>query len=98
MTTTLQHTDFTPATDRSGFLLLPALIGFVFAFRVCLTVLWFQDEPESASILSVALSLILLTAAALSTIEAKRVLIMSRNLEPQLREIEKMISDMKGRP
>jgi Family of unknown function (DUF5681) len=37
-------------------------------------------------------------AAALSTIEAKRVLIMSRNLEPQLGEIEKMISDMKGRP
>jgi exopolysaccharide production protein ExoQ len=71
MTTTLQHTDSTPATDRSGFMLLPALIGFVFAFRVCLTVLWFQDEPESASILSVALSLILFIAAALSTIGSK---------------------------
>ena len=69
MTSTLQHsTDSTPTIDRSGFLLLPALIGFVFAFRVCLTVLWFQDEPENASILSVALSLTLLIAAALSTI------------------------------
>jgi exopolysaccharide production protein ExoQ len=71
MTTTLQHTDSTPATDRSGFLLLPALIGFVFAFRVCLTVLWFQDEPQNASILSVALSLTLLIAASLSTIGSR---------------------------
>ena len=69
MTTTLQNpTDSTPTIDRGGFLLLPALIGFIFAFRVCLTVLWFQDEPENASILSVALSLTLLIAAALSTI------------------------------
>jgi hypothetical protein len=36
-------------------------------------------------------------AAALATIEAKRVLILSRNLDPQLREIEKMISNLKGR-
>jgi exopolysaccharide production protein ExoQ len=49
-------------------LLLPGLIGFVFAFRTCLTVLWFQDEPQQASILSVALSLTLLTAATLGTI------------------------------
>ena len=69
MTATLQNpTDSTPTIDRGGFLLLPALIGFIFAFRVCLTVLWFQDEPENASILSVALSLTLLIAAALSTI------------------------------
>jgi exopolysaccharide production protein ExoQ len=69
MTTTLQNpTDSTPTIDCGGFLLLPALIGFIFAFRVCLTVLWFQDEPENASILSVALSLTLLIAAALSTI------------------------------
>jgi exopolysaccharide production protein ExoQ len=71
MTTTLQHTGSTPTTDRSGFLLLPALIGFVFAFRVCLTVLWFQDEPQNASILSVALSLTLLIAASLSTIGSR---------------------------
>ena len=53
---------------HSDFLLLPALIGFVFSFRTCLTVLWFQEEPQQASILSVALSLTLLIAAAFSTI------------------------------
>jgi hypothetical protein len=37
-------------------------------------------------------------AAALATIEAKRVLIMSRTIDPQLREIERMLSDLKGRP
>jgi exopolysaccharide production protein ExoQ len=72
MTTILQQpANATPLTDRGGFLLLPALIGFIFAFRVCLTVLWFQDEPQNASILSVALSLTLLIAAALSTIGTK---------------------------
>jgi hypothetical protein len=35
--------------------------------------------------------------AALATIGAKQALILSRNLEPQLREIEKMLADMKGR-
>jgi exopolysaccharide production protein ExoQ len=72
MTTTLQQSaDSTTTKDRSPFLLLPSLIGFIFAFRVCLTVLWFQDEPQNASILSVALSLTLLFAAALSTIGGK---------------------------
>lgn len=55
-------------TDRGSFLLLARLVGFIFAFRICLTVLWFQDAPESASLLSVALSLTLFFAAALSTI------------------------------
>ena len=69
MTTTLQQPTASGTTkDRSRFLLLTTLIGFIFAFRICLTVLWFQDEPEQATILSVALSLTLLTAAALSTI------------------------------
>jgi exopolysaccharide production protein ExoQ len=69
MTTTLHHpTDSIAKKGRSGFLLLPGLIGFVFSFRVCLTVLWFQEEPQQASILSVALSLTLLIAAAFSTI------------------------------
>jgi exopolysaccharide production protein ExoQ len=69
MTTTLHHpTDSITKKGRSGFLLLPGLIGFVFAFRVCLTVLWFQEEPQQGSILSVALSLTLLIAAAFSTI------------------------------
>ena len=69
MTTILQQPAASATTkDRSRFLLLTTLIGFIFAFRICLTVLWFQDEPEQATILSVALSLALLTAAALSTI------------------------------
>jgi exopolysaccharide production protein ExoQ len=69
MTTTLQQpTASATEKDRSTFLLLPGLIGFTFAFRVCLTVLWFQDEPQQGAIASVALSLTLLTFAALSSI------------------------------
>jgi exopolysaccharide production protein ExoQ len=69
MTTTLQQPTTSATTEtRRSFLLLPGLIGFVFAFRVCLTVLWFQDEPQQGAIVSVALSLTLLTIAALSTI------------------------------
>jgi hypothetical protein len=69
MTTTLrQPTASTTTKDRGSFLLLAGLVGFIFAFRICLTVLWFQDAPESASLLSVALSLTLFIAAALSTI------------------------------
>ncbi len=72
MTTTLQQpTSSAPNTTHSGLLLLPSLIGFIFAFRVCLTVLWFQQEPQNGSILSVALSLTLLIVAALSTIGSK---------------------------
>ena len=69
MTITLrQPTASTTTKDRGSFLLLAGLVGFIFAFRICLTVLWFQDAPESASLLSVALSLTLFIAAALSTI------------------------------
>jgi hypothetical protein len=86
MTTALHQTsDSTATTDRSGFLLLPSLIGFVFAFRLCLTVLWFQDEPETASALSVALSLTLLIAAALSTIGSKPAIPASSFRNPTLR-------------
>src|SRR5271170_1712799 len=68
MTTTLQQpVSSAPNKTGSSFLLLPGLIGFVFAFRPCLTILWFQDEPQQASVLSVALSLTLFTAAVLST-------------------------------
>jgi exopolysaccharide production protein ExoQ len=71
VTTTLQQpTSSAPHRTRSRLLLLPGLIGFLFSFRTCLTVLWFQEEPQQASILSVALSLTLLIAAALSTIGA----------------------------
>ncbi len=69
MTTTIQQpTSSAPNTTHSGFPLLPSLIGFIFAFRVCLTVLWFQDNPEQGSVVSVALSIIVLTFAVLSTI------------------------------
>jgi exopolysaccharide production protein ExoQ len=69
MTTTLHNpTDAPPTSQRSGFLLLPVTIGFLYAFRACLTILWFQDEPQIASIVNVALSFSLLTAAALFNI------------------------------
>ncbi|WP_433966291.1 O-antigen ligase family protein [Tunturiibacter gelidiferens] len=48
--------------------LLSAATGFVFAFRVSLTFLWFQDEPQSGTIVWLVLSLILLSLAALFTI------------------------------
>ena len=70
MATTLSTTT-TATKEQSHFLLLPGLVGFVFAFRACLTVLWFQNEPELGAIISVALSFTLLIAAALSTIGSK---------------------------
>jgi exopolysaccharide production protein ExoQ len=65
VTTTLQQPT-TAATDktRSTFLLLPGSIGFLFAFRTCITLLWFQREPEQATILVAALSLVALLLAA----------------------------------
>jgi exopolysaccharide production protein ExoQ len=72
VTTTLQQpTSSTPNKTHSRLLLLPGLIGFVFSFRTCMTVLWFQEEPQQASVLSVALSLTLLIAAAFSTVGSK---------------------------
>jgi exopolysaccharide production protein ExoQ len=53
---------------RSGLLLLPGLVGFIFAFRTCITILWFQQEPQQGTAVSVALSLTLLSFATLSTI------------------------------
>jgi exopolysaccharide production protein ExoQ len=50
---------------RRGLPLLPELIGFIFAFRACLTLLWFQFEPQQGAIASIALSLILVTVTAL---------------------------------
>lgn len=55
-------------TIRRGLPLLPSLVGFVFAFRTCLTILWFQQEPQQATAVSVALSLTLLVLAAFSSI------------------------------
>jgi exopolysaccharide production protein ExoQ len=48
--------------------LLSLATGFVFAFRVCLTFLWFQDEPQTGTIVWLALSLILLAFAVLFSI------------------------------
>lgn len=53
---------------RSRLQLLPGTAGFVFAFRTCLTILWFQQDPQQGTAVSVALSLTLLAFAALSTI------------------------------
>src|SRR5271154_2805429 len=53
----------TTDNTRGSLQLLPGLIGFIFAFRICLTILWFQNEPQQASMLSVALSFLLLIAA-----------------------------------
>jgi exopolysaccharide production protein ExoQ len=55
-------------TTRRGFLLVPSLVGFVFAFRTCLTILWFQQEPQQGTTVSVALGLTLLVLAAFSSI------------------------------
>ncbi|HEX3374931.1 MAG TPA: hypothetical protein VHS13_12035, partial [Edaphobacter sp.] len=93
MATTLrQTTASTTITDRGSFLLLASLVGFIFAFRVCLTVLWFQDAPESASILSVALSLTLFFAAALSTIGSTPAIPAASFRTPTLRSIAAFLS------
>jgi exopolysaccharide production protein ExoQ len=48
--------------------ILPAIVGFVFAFRTCLTFLWFQAEPQQGTAVNIALSLTLLTFAAFCSI------------------------------
>ena len=49
---------------------LSAATGFIFAFRFCVTFLWFQDEPQTGTIVWLALSLILLTFAMLFSISS----------------------------
>ena len=71
MTTTLQTTAEAPVEVLSGPLFLPGLVGFIFAARACLTVLWFQDEPQQGAIVSVATSLVLLTVVVLFTLGSK---------------------------
>jgi len=88
MTSTLQQSAASTATKaHSGFLLLPGLIGFIFAFRACLPILWFQDEPQQGSIVTVALSLSLLTVAALTSIGSKPSIPASSFRTPTLRWI-----------
>ena len=52
---------------RRGFLLLPGLFGFFLSSRSILAILWFSQEPQQASIVSVSLSLTFLAAAILAT-------------------------------
>jgi O-antigen ligase len=88
VTTTLQQpTSSTPNKTHSSFLLLPGLIGFFFAFRTCLTFLWFQEDPQQGSIAAVALSLAILTTAALSTIGSTPSISTSAFRTPALRWI-----------
>jgi exopolysaccharide production protein ExoQ len=91
-TTLHQPSTSTPSNTHGDFLLLPGLIGFVFSFRICLTVLWFQEEPQQASILSVALSLTLLIAAAFSTIGSKLSIPSICFRTPALRSIVALLS------
>jgi exopolysaccharide production protein ExoQ len=55
---------------RGDLPLLSAATGFFFAFRVCLTFLWFQNEPQTGTIVLLALSLALLTFAMLFSISS----------------------------
>jgi exopolysaccharide production protein ExoQ len=48
------------AIDHRRFLLLPGLVGFTFAFRTCLTVLLFKENPQQETILAGVVSLALL--------------------------------------
>ena len=68
-------------------MLLPGLIGFLYAFRACLTVLWFQDDPQIGSAIGVALSLALLTTAVLATFGSKPSIPTSAFRTPTLRWI-----------
>jgi exopolysaccharide production protein ExoQ len=68
-------------------MLLPGLIGFLFAFRACLTVLWFQDDPQIGSAVSVALSLTLLITTVLATTGSKPSIPASAFRTPTLRWI-----------
>jgi exopolysaccharide production protein ExoQ len=68
-------------------MLLPGLIGFLYAFRACLTVLWFQDDPQIGSAIGVALSLALLTTAVLATFGSKPSIPVSAFRAPTLRWI-----------
>ncbi len=48
--------------ERDG-AILSAIVGAIYAFRVCLTFLWFRDQPAVGTALTVGLSLTLLIAA-----------------------------------
>jgi O-antigen ligase len=52
-----------PITLRRHGLLLSSIVGFIYAFRVGLTFLWFQDSPSLGTVVSIGLSIGLLAAA-----------------------------------
>jgi O-antigen ligase len=47
-------------------LLLPMVVGFFYAFRGCITVLWFQSDPQIATYVVIACDLLLMCAALFS--------------------------------
>jgi len=72
VTTTLQQpTSSSPSKIRSGFLLLPGLIGFLFSFRTCLAVLFFQENFSVGTAVSTTCTIALLLAAAFFSIGGK---------------------------
>jgi exopolysaccharide production protein ExoQ len=56
----MMRTTFETRGRLSPLLSLAGTVGFVFAFRVCLTFLWFQAHPVEGSAVTVGLSLALL--------------------------------------
>jgi exopolysaccharide production protein ExoQ len=55
-------------TLRRHGLFLSSTVGFIYAFRVALTFLWFQDSPASGTLVSVGLSIGLLATALLCSL------------------------------
>ncbi|HWW98239.1 MAG TPA: O-antigen ligase family protein [Edaphobacter sp.] len=78
MTTTLQQpTSSTPHKIHSGFLLLPGLIGFLFSFRTCLAVLFFQENFSVGTAVSTSFTVVLLLAAAFFSVGGRPTLPLS---------------------
>jgi hypothetical protein len=53
--------------ESAHFYLLPALVGFNFAFQTVLTILFFKTEPQQATLATLALNLLCLCLALFST-------------------------------
>lgn len=64
---------FPTSRVRSGRgLFLPTAVGFIYAFRVALTFLWFQSAPTAGSATSIGLSIALLLAALFYSVSSRR--------------------------
>jgi exopolysaccharide production protein ExoQ len=78
VTTTLQQsTSSAPSKTSRGFLLLPGLIGFLFSFRTCLAVLFFQENFSVGTAVSTTLTLVLFLAAAFFSVGGRPALPLS---------------------